>query len=67
MDLGSINIGDTLLTAVGFLIVNVLNGIRNEIKEIKNTVQALNSLVTSIDKRVVKLETLQGVEDNGRD
>lgn len=63
MDLGSINIGDTLLTAVGFLIVNVLNGIRNEIKEVKTTVQELNGAFTNLDKRVVKLETLQGVDN----
>lgn len=67
MDLGSINIGDTLLTAVGFLIVNVLNGIRNEIKEVKTTVQDLNGAFTHLDKRVVKLETLRGVDADVRD
>lgn len=49
-----------LTTIIGFLIVYVLNGIKAEIKDVKNTVQGLEqdlrAGITALDRRVTKIE-----------
>lgn len=45
-----INITNVLLTAVGFLIVYILNGIKTEIRETKEEIKETNDLVRNIEK-----------------
>lgn len=48
------------LPVIGFLIVWVLNGIKSEIKDVKDTVRSLEvdlrAGITGLDRRVSKLE-----------
>jgi hypothetical protein len=52
----SATFGNVLLTIVGFLIVYTLNGIKAEIKEVKQSMNKLADELQKIDKRVVALE-----------
>lgn len=49
-----------LTTVIGFLIVYVLNGIKSEIKDVKNSVKSLEEDlrggITQLDRRVTKIE-----------
>jgi len=49
-----------LTTIIGFLIVYVLNGIKAEIKDVKNSVKSLEEDlrggITQLDRRVTKME-----------
>lgn len=49
-----------LTTIIGFLIVYVLNGIKTEIKDVKNSVKSLEEDlrggITQLDRRVTKIE-----------
>ena len=49
-----------LTTIIGFLIVYVLNGIKTEIKDVKNSVRSLEEDlrggITNLDRRVTKIE-----------
>ena len=57
-----------LTTAVGFLIVFVLNGIKGEISEVKTSVKALEvdlrGGMTDLDRRVAKIEARCEVHHN---
>jgi uncharacterized protein YoxC len=55
--LDAINIGNVLIAVIGFLIVHTLNGIKTEIKDVKESLKELTTQLTDIDKRVVKVET----------
>lgn len=48
-----------LLASIGFLIVYTLNGIKSEIKEVKQSMSDLAKELTNIDRRVVVLESKQ--------
>ena len=56
-----------LTTIIGFLIVYVLNGIKSEIKEVKVSVNSLESdlreSITSLNTRLTVVETL--VQNHG--
>ena len=56
MAVETLSIADVLLSAVGFLIVYTLNGIKAEIKEVKTSMKELTNQLTDIDRRVVKVE-----------
>ncbi len=47
-------------TIIGFLVVYVLNGIKGEIKEVKDTVKSLEKDlrggITELDRRITKIE-----------
>lgn len=57
-----------LSTVIGFLIVYVLNGIKTEIKEVKGSVNKLESefrnILNSLEHRVSYLEFNQKMEKN---
>lgn len=67
----AVNMGAELLpyltTVIGFLIVYVLNGIKSEIKEVKVSVNSLESdlreNITSLNTRLTVVETL--VQNHG--
>ncbi len=46
-----------LLAIIGFFAVFTLNGIKGEIKEIKNAFNKLDEFLEGIDRRVTVLET----------
>jgi hypothetical protein len=54
------DLGSAILCVIGFLIVYVLNGIKKEISDVKDTVNKLSNSLVNLDKRVIVLETLQG-------
>jgi hypothetical protein len=60
MELVAIQILPYLTTVIGFLIVWVLNGIKGEIKDVKNTVSSLEKDLrdgmSGLDRRVTHLE-----------
>lgn len=60
METVAVQILPYLTTVIGFLIVWVLNGIKGEIKDVKNTVSSLEKDLrdgmANLDRRVTKIE-----------
>jgi len=60
MELIALHVLPYFTTAIGFLIVYVLNGIKAEIKDVKNSVRSLEEDlrggITQLDRRVTKIE-----------
>jgi hypothetical protein len=61
MEVIAINVLPYFTTAIGFMIVFVLNGIKSEIKEVKTSVKALEEdfrdTIKAHDHRLTKIET----------
>lgn len=55
---------DIALTVIGFLIVWVLKGMKEEMTEIKLYVKELSHSLMEIDKRVVRLEARQSIGED---
>jgi hypothetical protein len=53
----AVNVTNVLLATIGFLIVYTLNGIKSEIKEVRDSMNTLSLKISHIDTRVTVLES----------